>query len=371
MRKIVTCLLAVCAGGAAADHAPPRVTVNLDLPPDQRWVALLTQYNDTIHAALQRLLEDEPAMKYLFDAADLLFRNASNAVYLPPEHREEVASISKVTGFPVGMLLVLNAMYDWSASGTIDNRACTSIVAQPPGAAPPIHGRNLDYPFRAAMEHLAATADFQRGGKTVYTAVTYLGTVNFNTVVVPGGWSLSHDERDQGFIGTNWVDMLLRRRVATFSRIRLLAESVTSYDALVASLRSSKLDAPSYFVVAGAQPGEGAIVTRGRDSTDVDVFPLNASAGRWYVVETNYDHWVSPAHGDDRRHPAERALGEIGPSQIDPTTLMSVLSDTRCNTTEGQRSVLNSDTVYTSVMQPSSGKATTVMRTDDVPGCVH
>lgn len=372
MRLLVVALAASAFAAVEADLVPPRVRINLDLPARDRWTALATKYNTTLHTAMALLVRQEPAMALLFAAADAAFKNASkSAPFLPAEHLEEMQGISRVTGFPIGTLVTLNAMYDFSASGDLNARMCTSIVAQGPGGAAPVHGRNLDYPFRKAMEYLTMTADYQRGSETVYSAVIYLGTVNFNTVVVPGAWSLSHDERDQGFVGDNWVDMFLRRRVATFSRIRLLAESAATYDAALEALRAEKLDAPSYFIVAGSKAGEGAIVTRGREPKEVEpkneIYPLDSGAGRWFVVETNYDHWAAPGKADNRRAPAERALAALGSAAVTPASLLGVLSDTACNASAGERSVLNSETVYTAVMSPADGNVTTVLRTDTLP----
>lgn len=33
--------------------------------------------------------------------------------------------------------------------------------------------------------------------------------------------------------------------------------------------------------------------------------------GRWYVLETNYDHWEKPFFLDDRRTPAMKCMNKI------------------------------------------------------------
>lgn len=250
-----------------------------------------------------------------------------------------------------------------------ESRACTSIVAQPAGGAAPVHGRNLDYPIKEAMLPITVVVDWQRGGATQFESVGYFGTVGFNTALRPGAWSLSHDERDQGPIGENWADLFLRRRVATFSQIRLAADGAATYADAVARFRAIALAAPSYFILAGARPGEGALLTRGRDAAGSDLEVLNATSGRWYVLETNYDHWAPPGAHDDRRHPAEAALAAVGAAAVSVPTMLGVLSDTRCNATAGERSVLNSMTTYTAVMSPGAsggtGRMRVVLRTTD------
>lgn len=79
--------------------------------------------------------------------------------------------------------------------------------------------------------------------------------------------------------------------------------------------------------------------------------------------ETNYDHWKPPGVTDDRRHPAERALERLGPEAAGAWRgLETVLSDTHCNHTAGERPVLNQHTVYTALMQPSATNAADALK---------
>ncbi|MGH0140653.1 UNVERIFIED_CONTAM: hypothetical protein FKN15_023265 [Acipenser sinensis] len=55
-----------------------------------------------------------------------------------------------------------------------------------------------------------------------------------------------------------------------------------------------------YYIVAGARPNQGVVVTRNREGP-ADIWPLDPVNGRWYQVETNYDHWTTPPPFDDRR----------------------------------------------------------------------
>lgn len=48
------------------------------------------------------------------------------------------------------------------------------------------------------------------------------------------------------------------------------------------------------------------MITRDRNKA-VDVWNM-ADAGKWYILETNYDHWKSPLFIDDRRTPANRCM---------------------------------------------------------------
>ena len=119
---------------------------------------------------------------------------------------------------------------------------------------------------------------------------------------------------------------------------------------------------------------------RGRAGEPVarsDVYRLDAAAGRWYLLETNYDHDKPvPDPHDDRRAVATRALarvGRLGAASVDG--LLALLSDNaHCNSTAGERPVLNPSTVYTAVMSAAMppGSLRVVLR--DPPaanGCTH
>ena len=73
--------------------APSRLTLNLDLPASQRWVDISKKYNATMWAALAELEAVRPVYKTLMGVATALFRDESNARWLPPGEWEVPASI--------------------------------------------------------------------------------------------------------------------------------------------------------------------------------------------------------------------------------------------------------------------------------------
>ena len=193
---------------------------------------------------------------------------------------------------------------------------------------------------------------------------------------------------------TDWLDLLLRRRVLTFSFIRQLATEEATFEGAVARAAATPLAAASYIVLGGAKPGEGALITRGRDgsrnatahhqpmsggggghegadaaaSSPADVMRLDAAAGRWYLLETNYDHDKPPDAHDDRRAVATRALARHGrpaDARRAQTALLAVLSDNgHCNATRGERPVLNARTVYTAAVVAARPEGLSVVLRD-------
>jgi hypothetical protein len=80
--------------------------------------------------------------------------------------------------------------------------------------------------------------------------------------------------------------------------------------------------------VGGLNRGEGVVLTRDQFRV-VDEWRLNASSPgieKWYLLETNYDHWVPPPVHDDRRTPGMNAMNAITQDHINFETMMSVLT---------------------------------------------
>ena len=73
-----------------------------------------------------------------------------------------------------------------------------------------------------------------------------------------------------------------------------------------------KLLAPIYFILGGRSPGEGCVITRDREKT-VDVWEMNSVPDHpWFVLQTNYDHWVKPPFFDDRSDPGNYCMMQLG-----------------------------------------------------------
>lgn len=106
-----------------------------------------------------------------------------------------------------------------------------------------------------------------------------------------------------------------------------------------------------YIIVGGAKPGEGAIVTRNR-TVVADLWELDAPS-RWFLVETNYDHWLPPPSSDNRRDPANRHMNATGSAGIGSGSMFKILSEFPN---------LNSETTYTTIMSATTGAYFSVAR---------
>ena len=133
------------------------------------------------------------------------------------------------------------------------------------------------------------------------------------------------------------------RGVAAFRIRDTLADTSLSFNDAIVKLAYEPLIAPCYLIVGGVGPTEGVVITRNRIAAP-DIWRVDSFEGRWFLVETNYDHWIPPPTSDNRRDPAIKAMNETGRSHVSTASLFHVLSTPP---------VLNDGTTYTATMSAS------------------
>jgi len=170
-------------GGAATPPAfleIPTYTLDLDLPPRERWKHILANYPN-IHPMVMSLISQaldgigvpaftKPLMKVLASAMMTKLANE--------ELNEEVKGISEVSGCPMWALVFYNVCYDFMAG-------CSSggIRAMgEDGKEEMFHYRNLDWHMEETRETTIKVI-YTRGGKSVLEAIHYVGMVGIATGV--------------------------------------------------------------------------------------------------------------------------------------------------------------------------------------------
>ena len=323
------------------DSIPKWYTINLDQPPEERWKQVAVDYTDEILSLMNKIdAMLPPGAKAL---ATILGGDVEK--YIPYPYNLELIGIAEsIEGLTVGELILGNTLYEVTAfghGGEPEAKACTSIVAEALNGTI-FHGRNLDYSFGNVLRGLTININFQKGGKTIYMGTTFAGMVGLLSGQKPYGYTITLDERDQGDWWMNALESLVAgtHGVAAFLIRDTLANPTMNFDDAVRNLAYQPLIAPSYIIVGGTKSREGAVITRDRIAA-VDLWLIDASSGHWYLVETNYDHWVPPPASDNRRDPAIKAMNHLTRNGVGRDGLYFVLSTPP---------VLNNGTVYTVIM---------------------
>ncbi|XP_077987044.1 N-acylethanolamine-hydrolyzing acid amidase-like [Glandiceps talaboti] len=337
--RLTLTLLAILCCYAIADDAfqAPRFVLNLDLPPEERWLDIASYWGkdeiqDYMKQIIARFVPESLVPAIDFIAADI-------GTYLPSPYKEEIISLAEYAEINIGDMVALNIVYDVTAF-------CTSIVAQDTNGII-WHGRNLDYPFGDILRNLTLIFDAQKNGETIYTATSFIGYTGVLTGMKPHHYTASIDQRDTGSILGNLVEVVnaLIKHKSNFVSflLRDTLTSVTYFDDAVEKLAYTEIVAPVYYIVGGIGPNEGAVITRNRKTAE-DVWFIDMDQDRWFLVETNFDHWEPPPPHGNRRIPAINAMKKVGQDNINNKTMFDVMS---------VHPVLNTYTAYTAVMSAS------------------
>lgn len=336
-------------------------TIDLDLPPQKRWTSVITDKKKDLDIMIQTVRDLADAFVPSGKLINLVdFTLPLMAETLPNPFKDEMKGIAADSGIPLGEIVLFNIFYEIFT-------VCTSVVAEDTKGNL-VHGRNLDFGLfmgwdvknkswtvSEKLKPLVVNLDFRRNNKTVFKSTNFAGYVGMLTGLKPHLFSLTMNERfslDGGYIGI--IEWILGQRDGAWMSFltRSVLENATSYENAKYHLAQTKLLAPAYFILGGNQSGQGCIITRSRELS-LDLLEINLKLGRWYVLETNYDHWDDPLFLDDRRTPAMKCMNQTTQNNISIKTLYDVLST---------KPVLNKLTTYTTLMQVSEGSLESYIR---------
>ncbi|MCI4395096.1 hypothetical protein PGIGA_G00176490 [Pangasianodon gigas] len=347
--------------GPTFKGAVPWYTINLELPPNKRWTEIITDKKDAMISLVQAVRDLADAfvpsgrLEELVDKALPLMIDT-----LPYPFNEEIKGIATASGVPLGETLLLNIFYEVFT-------VCTSLVAEDPHGNL-IHARNMDFGLfmgwdmknqswviTEKLKPLLVNVDFRRNNNTVFKSTNFAGYVGMLTGIQPHVFTLTMNERfslDGGYIGI--LEWILGKRDGMWMSFltRSVLENATSYAEAKKLLSDTKLLAPAYFILGGNRSGEACIITRSR-THNLNPLELAVKQGRWYVLETNYDHWKEPLFLDNRRTPAMKCMNQTTQANISIKTVYDVLST---------KPVLNKLTAYTTLMEVSKGTLESYIR---------
>mmetsp|Transcript_68941 Transcript_68941/g.156253 ORF Transcript_68941/g.156253 Transcript_68941/m.156253 type:complete len:415 (-) Transcript_68941:80-1324(-) len=351
--QLVSGLVLLRARQAASLAEAPTETINLDLPPEQRWVEYAKKHAreiifraTTIGSMYEENLGENASQRW--------FKAAPVGEELMAEYKSivDVVNDSSVTL----RRLVLSDMWHALHAPTFE---CTGLLATMANGTV-IHGRNIDYDMvtsaSQAVKHINKkgspasfyTGIFTKNGKPLVTFVASAGSLGVHTGMRLGGWSFNSNARlvendmnenlratESGSVNFPWAT-------------RHFLTEIPDYASALKAFRSANFNAPNYFILAGAGPYEGAIVTADRGGKRLpdtpDVQELSAEKGIWHLVQTNEDNGEEPL--DRRRGLALNRLRSRTQDQVgEDFVLHEMLAEP----------TTNSDTLLTWVASPGLG----------------
>ncbi|XP_058487756.1 N-acylethanolamine-hydrolyzing acid amidase-like [Solea solea] len=319
-----------------AEFAAPTLNISLDDDPEVRWKSLLTVFDvDFLKKAGAEVI-DSTVPKWVHHALAPVVKALDK--YIPQPYAGEIRGMASHFGSSLSDVIILNFAYEISAF-------CTSIVAQDTNGTV-YHGRNLDYPH-SILRNLTINVVFLKDGEVKYRGTSFAGYVGLWTGQSPNKFTVSGDQRGSHRWWNWWknvVSALLLRRSPVSWLVRETLEEAEDFQDAVIRLSKIPIITGVYYIVGGVRAREGVVITRDRTGP-ADIWPLDPVNGRWYRVETNFDHWLPPPTTDHRREIANKALNATGEDHINMDTLYQVLS---------LFPVCNGITVYTTTMSAAN-----------------
>lgn len=160
---------------------PTVITINLDLPPRQRW-QIAAQYAQEINEIIACYWVD------IEDYAEIieLYLEEYKTHFVAPEFLEEIEGLAEYCAYSADQILIANLYYDIVKFAF----ACTAFAVEVEGSI--WHGRNLDWwTENEVLEKYTKLFQFTRGGQVVFQSVGWMGFVGVLSGMKPLGFSVT------------------------------------------------------------------------------------------------------------------------------------------------------------------------------------
>lgn len=272
---------------------------------------------------------------------------------------QNVMQATSQAGGPLG---VLDKIASAMAVGSVPRKShgCSAVLAAMPDGTV-VHGRNMDYAdweltINGTNLHWPeVTIDvlFTKAGKPFIVSAHWPGQTGLHTAMRFGGWSFQQNTRFHS-LTTDVLYALLRHSDGFQFRSRRIMETTPDFETAVQKMYNTDMMAPQYFIMAGAKPYQGAVLSMDRGGRHLPGTPPlmrlgNASAGKrlgtsWYLVQTNDDMFEQPR--DHRRPDQELRLSTATQSMVSTEWMWKEMLGL---------ALYMEDTVFTSVYVPATG----------------
>ncbi|EHY55195.1 hypothetical protein HRR83_005550 [Exophiala dermatitidis] len=172
-------------------YTAPKFTIDLSLPPEDRYKALAEAYKSQLQGLtglFNDLLRDLGLASHYHGLVNRAARLLLRGVHSPIENAE-LRGIAEVTGVPMYLLVSFNVILDLLMGCTSGAVRCLE-KGQPPSKAKMLHFRTLDWtmdPLRSVIVQLEfVRSESANPSEVLARSITYVGFVGFLTGVRQG-----------------------------------------------------------------------------------------------------------------------------------------------------------------------------------------
>ncbi len=213
-------------------------------------------------------------------------------------YRSELEHVAAILGFPGALTLNMSYLF-----------ACTTQAYEGPDGLPKLR-RTLDWPFQGLGKAVEMT--WQSGPAGEYYNATWPGAVGVLSAMAPGRFCAVINQapmqrRTSGALGFAY-DAALNLRNALASEggwppdhlLRYAFETCETFDSAVRLIAREPLARPTLFTLAGAKPGEMALIERTEREAEIYWGPVIV-ANDWQEPRPGWKARMSEINNDARR----------------------------------------------------------------------
>ena len=305
-----------------------RHTLNLDEPPSIRWNNITDEYKEYFPLILQEIDTILDSLGMITKMAILATVNTYEKTNMLM-YRDELRSISNRANISLGKLILMQLCYEMFS-------ACTSTGFKFKGNN--AHFRTMDW-HMPNLKKTTIEVEFKKKGKTLFVAPTFVGYVGIFTGVVKGSYSVSLNYRKSNGTLLGNVKKALSMVWPIGYLLRHSLEEEYDITTLTKVLSETELISPCYITIVSPQKD---IIVLVRDSNAL----VEKKISNEYLVQTNNDAIST----DNILYSNERVKFAT-----------NVIQCMNCNSYyELLKSffafpIINEETVYISIMDPSTG----------------
>lgn len=324
--------------------------VNLDLPPNERWSEIVTEFKEPLQHTLYWIKKESWIFKPIINELKSALKKNNGWTR---ENIKEMEGIALTSNISYDIIETANLFFEWDPG-------CTSIIGQKLNNEI-IHGRNFDMAV-SGLSNITLQYNFIKNGKTIYIGTGFVGYIGLINAMKPYQYSISVNSRV--FQGDHYGKLNLLENIHSANRggkpigtfVRDMIVISDNYNQVIEKINNTVLIDVAYYIIAGVDNNQASVITRNRyniDSSkgiDNGIWTLD-TPNYWWRVETNFDHWWWAF--DHRRETANEMLENIGQHNFSINTLLEVLSTPP---------VLAKTSVFTALMSPVKNMYLTIIR---------
>lgn len=227
--------------------------VDLSRAPDSRWSAMIRSERGRARKLISNCINEAQILAGATVLGSLAFKAARNLVPTIFRHfgsdfefAADIRAWARGTGIPEADLIFANLIYELSQVGL-----CTAAAFDLPGPGGVGHVRNMDWPLTGCGPHSCMI--HYEGACGPFTTLGWPGYVGVLSGVAPGRFSATINQapRARRAPAIAWP--------ASFA-LRYNFENSESFEDALEDLCATELSASAFFLVAGVEHGEGAVV---------------------------------------------------------------------------------------------------------------